>query len=84
MRTEATPSSIAEMIMDPASIKRKGDSARLSQFVPKLWPKDVRNIETYLKESSSSEIQKASKAGLLRGNSFIFYALDFSAASYTR
>jgi hypothetical protein len=44
--------------MNPASIKRKGDSARLSQFVSKLCPKDVRNIKTYLKISNSIEIIK--------------------------
>jgi hypothetical protein len=69
------------MIMDPASIKRKGDSARLSQFVPKLCPKSVRNIETYLKISNFIEIQNARKTAFNQRNFIIFCALCFSAAS---
>jgi hypothetical protein len=61
-----------------------GDSAQPSQFVPKLCPKYVRNIETYLKISNSIEILEPLKMSRLQSNSIIFCALCFSAASYTR
>ena len=53
MRTEATPTSNAEMIMDPVSAKRKDDSARLpacAQIVPKNHQKYrtiSKDIEVY-------------------------------------
>jgi hypothetical protein len=52
--------------------------------VPKLCPKYVRNIKTYLKTSQSVEIGKTLKTGILHGKSIIFYTLAFAAASYTR
>jgi hypothetical protein len=53
-------------------------------FVPKLCPKDVRNIETYLKISNSIEMPQPRKTGLLLDILIIFCAIHFSAASYTR
>jgi len=53
-------------------------------FVPKLCPKYVRNIETYLRISKSIEIREPLKTRVSQGNYIIFYTLDFSAASYTR
>jgi hypothetical protein len=50
----------------------------------KLCPKDVRNIETYLKISNSIEIQEPLKTRVLQRISIVFYALRFFAASYTR
>jgi len=53
-------------------------------FVPKLCPKSVRNIETYLKISNSIEIQNALKTASFQWNYIIICILTFSAASYTR
>jgi hypothetical protein len=53
-------------------------------FVPKLCPKIIRNIKTYLKISNSIEILEPLKIGLFNSNFIIFYTLAFSAASYTR
>jgi len=49
--------------------------------VPKLCPKYVRNIETYLTISKSIEILNPLKMCLLQENSIILYVLAFSAAS---
>jgi hypothetical protein len=54
------------------------------RFVPKLCPKDVRNIKTYLKISNSIEIREPLKTRVSQRNYIIFYTLRFSAASYTR
>jgi hypothetical protein len=85
MRTEAAPTSIAQMIMGPILEKHKRLSCfGLLSFVPKLRPRDVRNIDTYLKKSNAIEILEPTKIGSPLWNSFIFYTLAFSAASSTR
>ena len=50
----------------------------------KLCPKDVRNFETYLKESNSTEMLEPLKADLFRIIFIFFFTLRFFAASYTR
>jgi hypothetical protein len=52
--------------------------------VPKLCPKYVGNIETYLKKSNSIEILEPLKPRVFSWISFIFYTLASSAASYTQ
>ena len=52
-------------------------------FVPKLCPKYVRNIKTYLTESNSIEIRNAPRTAYFQRKSTIICALCFSAASYT-
>ncbi len=52
--------------------------------VPKLCPKYVRNIKTYLIISKPIEILEPRKLGLLQRNFIIFFALRFRGASYTR
>jgi len=52
--------------------------------VPKLCPKYVRDIKTYLKISNSIEILERLKMSLLKSNSIIFYAIGSSAVSCTR
>jgi len=57
MRTEATPDLL--FTNDYGSYSRKPQEAvlfRLLSFVPKLCPKDIRDIEIYLKISNSIEI----------------------------
>ena len=57
MRTEATPDLLG--VNDYGSYSGKAQGAvfvRTSQFVSNLCPKDVRNIETYLKISNSIEM----------------------------
>ena len=85
MRTEATPDLLCTN--DYGSYSRKAQEAvlfRLLSFVPKLCPKYVRNIETYLKISNSIEILGPLKTGLLLDICIIVCSLHFSAASYTR
>jgi hypothetical protein len=85
MRTEATPTSIAEMIMDSVSAKHNGgDSAPSPQLVPKLCPKYVRNIKTHPKISNSIEIQNAPRTTCFPRIHTIICALRFSVASTTR
>jgi hypothetical protein len=85
MRTEATPDLLC--VNDYGSYSWKAQEAvlfRLLSFVPKLCPKSVRNIETYLTISNSIEMLKTLKMGLFPWMSIIIFMLAFSAASYTR
>jgi hypothetical protein len=85
MRTEATPDLLC--VNDYGSYSWKAQEAvlfRLLSFVPKLCPKSVRNIETYLTISNSIKVRELLKTRFLHGNSIIFCTLRFSAASYTR
>jgi pentatricopeptide repeat protein len=51
--------------------------------VPKLCPKIIRNIKTYLTISKSIEIQNALKTASFQWNYIIICTLSFSAASDT-
>jgi hypothetical protein len=85
MRTEVTPDLLC--VNDYGSYSRKAQGAELFgllSFVPKLCPKDVRNIETYLKKSNSIEIQNAPRTTCFPRIHTIICALRFFAASYTR
>jgi len=59
-------------------------SIRNQNLVPKLCPKIIKNIKTYLKISNSIEILEPLKIGLFNSNFIIFYTLAFSAASLTQ
>jgi hypothetical protein len=61
-----------------------GNRESPSQFVSKLCPKIIRNIEMYLKISKSIEILESLKTRILLRISIIICNLAFSAASYTR
>jgi hypothetical protein len=85
MRTEVTPDLLC--VNDYGSYSRKAQGAELFgllSFVPKLCPKDVRNIETYLKISKLIEILEPLKTSAFLSNVIVFFRLDFSVASTTR
>ena len=52
--------------------------------VPKVCPKYVRNIKTYLKISKLIEILEPLKMSVFLGNVIVFFRLAFSTASFTR
>jgi len=85
MRTEATPDLLCTN--DYGSYSRKPQEAvlfRLLSFVPKLCPKDIRDIETYLKISNSIEIQNPRKTACVQRNYLIICTLRLFSTSYTR
>jgi hypothetical protein len=82
LRRTATKPGVNEPI--GAAISRNLSPPSIYKPVPKLCPKYVRNIKTYLIISNSIEILDPKKIGLLQGKSFIFCAFASDVAAYTR